>query len=166
MSDRAPHIDLLTGAFKRDHFEQLLAAAISRSRRAGQPLCLLHLDVDELQEHNDLQGRDALDVALGWLAAKVSAVIDGRGPIGRVGGDEFAVVLEGCTLDQACRTSGKLRKLVSQTLHASAFGDYRLTVSIGLAGLREGEPPGNLLEAAEAACRKAKQGGRDALVQR
>jgi PleD family two-component response regulator len=55
---------------------------------------------------------------------------------------------------------------VAATPHASRFGDYYLTVSVGVATLRRGEPWGNLIEAAERACLKAKQGGRDTVVSR
>jgi diguanylate cyclase (GGDEF)-like protein len=166
MTDVAPHVDLLTGAFKRAHLEELLIRAVAESKRAGQPLALIHLDVDELQELNDLHGRDSLDTALGWLASKVSEVCDGAGAIGRVGDDELAVVLKGVTLERALRIAEKIRKAVPLTLHASAFGDYRLTVSVGVAAMRPGEPSGNLLDAAEEACIRAKQGGRDSVVGR
>ena len=166
MSDRAPHVDLLTGAFKKAHLEAQLVQAVGEAKKRRTPLCLIHVDIDELQEHNDLHGRDTLDVAISWLAGKISEVIDGQGPIGRVGGDEFAVVLPGVTLDRAKRLAEKLRRLVPQTLHASTFGDYRLTVCVGVAALRAQEPSGNLLDAAEEACTRAKQAGRDGVVSR
>jgi PleD family two-component response regulator len=60
----------------------------------------------------------------------------------------------------------RLRRSVPTTLHASAFGDFRVTISVGVAVNRRGEPWGNLLDAAEQACVRAKQGGRDAVVSR
>lgn len=164
MTDRAPHVDLLTGAYRRGYFEELVTQAVAEGRKGQAPVSLIHLDVDDLLEHSDLHGRGTLDVALSWLAAKISEVMDGLGPIGRVGDDEFAVLLAGVPLERARRLAEQLRRVVPLTLHASAFGDYRLTVSVGVAALRPAEPPGNLLEAAEDACRRAKQGGRDSVV--
>lgn len=166
MSDFAPYIDLLTGAFDRGHFEALLAKAVSRAIREEKPLTLVRIDVDDLQEHNDLHGRASLDNALSWLASKVSRAMDGRGPIARVDGDEFAVFLEGVTLSEAAELADGIRRLIPRTLHSSPFGDYRLTVSVGVASLKPGEPWGNLFDAAEAAMTRAKQGGRDAVVTR
>lgn len=166
MSEVAPRVDLLTGAFQRGRFEELLVQLMAEARRTRSPLSLLHVDVDDLQEHNDVHGRDSLDAALSWLASKLSAVLDGKGPIGRVGGDEFAVALPKVSLEQARRLAETLRRTVPRTLHASAFGDYRLTVSVGVVALRPNEPVGNLLDAAEEACLRAKQSGRDTVVSR
>jgi diguanylate cyclase (GGDEF)-like protein len=162
----APYLDLLTGAWQREHFERSLALAVRRARAEHTALALLWFDVDDLQEHNDLHGRDTLDCALSWLAQQISLTLDGAGPIGRVSGDEFAAFLPGVRPDRALRFSEQIRKRVPRTLHSSAFGDYRLTLSVGLASLRKAEPWGNLLDAAEEACRRAKVGGRDLVVAR
>ncbi|MFZ5471623.1 MAG: GGDEF domain-containing protein [Myxococcota bacterium] len=159
-------VDLLTGAFKRGRLETELTLAVRAAKQQRRALSVLVLDVDDLQELNDLHGRDALDVALGHLAAKVSEVVDGKGPIGRVGGDELAVVLPGIGLDSARHLAERIRQAAPQTRHASAFGDFRLTVSVGVAALRASEPSLNLLEAAEAACLRVKQGGRDGVASR
>jgi diguanylate cyclase (GGDEF)-like protein len=162
----APHVDLLTGTWKKRHFEGEFSKAVSEAQRFQRPLCLIHLDVDDLQEHNDTHGQEALDVSLGWLALVISKIIDGRGPIGRVGGDEFAVFLARCTLERAQRLAEQIREVVPRTVHTSDAGTYRLTVSAGVAALRPGEPWGNLVQAAEEACLKAKQGGRDSVASR
>lgn len=166
MSDFAPQVDLLTGAYKRSRFEDEVARAVAHARRVKAPLSLLHVDIDDLQEHNDLHGRDALDLALSWLASKVSEVSDGRGPIGRIGGDELAIVMPGVGLEQAAELAETLRRLVPRTVHASSFGGYRLTISVGVVALRPQELSGNLLDAAADACRRAKQGGRNAVCRR
>jgi diguanylate cyclase (GGDEF)-like protein len=166
VSDFAPHIDLMTGAWKREHFEGELAVEVRSAHRAGMPLTLLWMDVDDLCEHNDLHGRDALDAKLAWVAARIAQVVDGRGPIARVEGGAFAVILPGVNAEAARRLGEQVRRSVPRTLHASAFGDYRLTVSVGVAALRRTEPWGNLVEAAQGACCRAKQGGRDLVVAR
>jgi len=166
VTEIAPQLDLLTGAWNRDFFEIQLARAVSRSHRAKSPLALLYLDVDELQEHNDVHGAVAVDSALAWVAAQISEAVDGQGPISRVDGGAFAVFLSDFTLQRALRLAEQVRERISRTKQGSAFPGYHLTVSVGVAALRRGEPCGNLLEAAEQACRKAKQGGRDSVAQR
>jgi diguanylate cyclase (GGDEF)-like protein len=166
LSDVVGYIDLLTGAWKKGHFELHLARAVAKAQRLGEPLSLLLVDVDQLQEHNDVHGATQLDDSIGWLATKISDVVNGRGPIGRVGGGSFAVFLPGFSELRALRLAQRMRRAVAATPHASDSGDYRLTVSVGVATLRRGEPWGNLLEAAERACLKAKQGGRDTVAAR
>lgn len=166
MSDFAPYIDLLTGAFQRAWFESLLARAVARAHQTKQPLSVIRIDVDDLQEHNDLHGWATLDGTLSWIATKVSALSDGKGAIGRVDGDELALILEGVTLQEAAQLAEKIRRTIPRTVHSSAFGDYRVTVSVGVATLKSSEPWGNLFDAAEAAVTRAKQGGRDSVVTR
>lgn len=162
----APWLDLLTGAWQREHFEAQLSRAVRDSRRARTPLSLLWIDVDELSEHNDVHGRAVVDIALSHLVSQLGAVIDGRGPIGRMSGGAFAVMLSGLSRDRVLLLSEQLRRQAPKTVHSSAFGDFRLTISVGVAVLRSSEPWGNFLEAAESACTHAKQGGRDVVVAR
>jgi diguanylate cyclase (GGDEF)-like protein len=162
----APWVDLHTGAYVRTHFEGLLADAVRRAHRERTPLVLLRLDVDDLQEHNDLHGQGSLDTSLSWLAVKVSQVVNGRGPLGRLGGDDFVLLLAGVPLPDALRMAEEVRRAAARTLHASPFGDYRLTLSVGVAALRPSEPWGNLLDAAERALVRAKQAGRDTVALR
>ena len=166
MTDVAAYTDLLTAAWKKEYFELQLARAVARAQRLRDPLSLVLVDVDQLQEHNDMHGPIQLDNSIGWLAAKISEVIDGHGPIGRLGGGSFAVYLPAYTEERTLRIAQRLRRVVSATPHASHCGDYRLTISVGVATLRRGEPWGNLVEAAERACLKAKQGGRDTVATR
>jgi diguanylate cyclase (GGDEF)-like protein len=166
LTEVAPQIDLLTAAWKQRYFLGQLARAVAGAQRQRQPLALIHVDVDDLQEQNDQHGQASLDEALSWLASRMANVMDGRGPIGRLEGGAFATFLPAFTLEPAVRLAEQLRRMVPRTAHASPFGDYRLTISVGVAALRRSEPWGNLLEAAENACRKAKQGGRDVVVHR
>ena len=108
MSDFAPHIDLLTGAYKREHFERLLTQVVSHARKESGTLSLIYFDVDSCQELNDVHGRDRVDAALAWVASRISQTLDGLGPIGRVGGDEVAVVLK-VPVEHATRLAERVR---------------------------------------------------------
>lgn len=165
MSDFSVHIDLLTGAYKREHFERLLTQMVSTAKKDNTQLSLIYFDVDDCQELNDVHGRDRVDTALAWVAARISQTLDGLGPIGRVGGDAFSVVIK-VPVTHATRLAERVRHAVSREKHASPFGDFQLTVSAGVVSMRSKELPGNLLEAGEETCTRAKQQGRDAIATR
>ena len=166
MTDRAPQICPLTGAYLRPYFESLVARAVADARTARMPLTLLWVDADETQEGNDTYGREAMDAALSGLVDELAEELDGRGPIGRMEGDAFAVSLYAVAPYMAERMAEGLRRRLAARRFRSATGDFHLTASVGVAGLRPGEPYGNLLEAAEATCSRAKQAGRDRVVTR
>jgi diguanylate cyclase (GGDEF)-like protein len=166
MSERAPQVCPLTGAYLRPYFESLLAKAVSDANLARIPLTVLWVDVDETQEGNDAHGREAMDVALSGLVDELAAELDGRGPIGRMEADAFAVSLYAVTPDMSVRLAEGLRRRLAARHFPAEAGSFHLTVSVGVAGLRSGEPYGNLLDAAEAACVQAKQAGRDQVVVR
>jgi diguanylate cyclase (GGDEF)-like protein len=130
------------------------------------PLTVLWVDVDETQEGNDAYGREAMDAALSGVVDELGAELDGRGPIGRMEGDAFAVSLYAVAPYMAERLAERLRRRLAARTFPSPSGDFHLTISVGVTGLRPGEPYGNLLEAAEATCRRAKQAGRDRVVTR
>lgn len=162
----APDIDLLTAAWNRERFELELSRAVSHTHRTGRPLSLLFVDVDDAQELNDLHGEEAVDEALGRVAEAISQVVDGRGPIARLGGDDFAVLLPDCQRDGAVRLARAVVDAVARRRQPCGTGEFRITVSAGVAVARRGEPWGNLVDAAESACTRAKQGGRNAVASR
>jgi diguanylate cyclase (GGDEF)-like protein len=157
----AAGVDVHTGAFTRAHFERLVDEAVRATRASKAPLSLVWIDVDELTEANDAHGREAVDAALAELAERLAAVLDGKGPIGRVQGGAFAALLPGLSADAAVAVAERVRSEQSR-----GDGALRLCVSCGVAALVDGEPFGNLLEAAESACTRAKQSGRDAVAKR
>jgi diguanylate cyclase (GGDEF)-like protein len=165
-ADLAVGVDVATGAFTRARFESELAKAVSECRRTHAPISVIYVDADDFTEHRDMHGEERATELLSWLAQRLSIVVDGRGPLGRVDEDAFAVCLPKIALTEACALGEKIRAHVSTTRHKGDSGAFRVTVSAGVAALRRNEPWGNLLEAAESACRKAKQGGRDRTARR
>lgn len=163
MTDVA-QLDLTTGAYQRGAFEELLAAAVSRAVRSGEPLSLIYVDLDNVQEHNDVYGRERMDSVLSSIASVISREVDGAGPIGRIDGDAFVIALSGVALEEAAKLAERIRRCVSSVLPLAP--SVRQTVSAGVAQLKQPEPWGNLLEAAEEACTRAKQRGRNAVATR
>lgn len=155
-----PELDLETCSWSRPAFERLVAEAVHVARRAVQPCSVLVVDVDDFQSLRDVHGDLAADTCLEALVERISAEGNGAGPVGRLGPDTFALLLSGWALPRACTLADRIRSA------ARADPDVRATVSVGVAALRASEAWGNLLEAAEQACIRAKQGGRNRSVHR
>ena len=88
-------IDALTKIPNRMQFQHLLQRAIARARRASQPLCLFYVDIDHFKEINDTFGHLAGDATLETVAERLTAALPENSVIGRLAGDEFAVIVTG-----------------------------------------------------------------------
>jgi diguanylate cyclase (GGDEF)-like protein/PAS domain S-box-containing protein len=87
-------IDALTKIPNRMQFQHLLQRAIARARRSGKSLCLLYLDVDKFKDINDTFGHLAGDKTLETVAARLKSASPPNSVIGRLAGDEFAVIVD------------------------------------------------------------------------
>jgi diguanylate cyclase (GGDEF)-like protein/PAS domain S-box-containing protein len=88
-------IDALTKVPNRMQFQHLLQRAIARARRSNQPLCLFYVDIDHFKDINDTFGHLAGDATLETVAERLTAALPENSIIGRLAGDEFAVVVSG-----------------------------------------------------------------------
>ncbi len=93
--------DPLTGAMTRGAFEQTIAHEVAACQRRGERLTLVVFDIVGLRRINLQHGHKAGDEALAQTANRIRAMVRGNDPIGRLGGDEIAVLLVGATDDQA-----------------------------------------------------------------
>ena len=87
-------IDALTKIPNRMQFQHLLQRGIARARKAGRPLCLFYIDVDHFKEINDTFGHLAGDTTLETVAERLTAALPKHSVIGRLAGDEFAVMVD------------------------------------------------------------------------
>jgi diguanylate cyclase (GGDEF)-like protein len=172
--ERSARIDYLTGIHNRRAIEELAASAISAARRHAAPLGLLLVDVDHFKQFNDRHGHEAGDQALVVTVQRIRAVMRQEDMVGRVGGEEFVVLMPGADLDSARAAAERLcHSFVAdgvaisgdsgggQTLAASTV----VTVSVGVAALRGGDAGyAELLGRADRAMYAAKAGGRNRVV--
>ena len=86
-------IDALTKVPNRMQFQHLLQRSIARARRATKPLCLLYIDIDHFKDINDTFGHLAGDATLETVTERLSAALPNESIIGRLAGDEFAVIV-------------------------------------------------------------------------
>ncbi len=163
--------DDLTGLCNRRHFLDLTARELERAQRYRLPLSFLLLDVDHFKKVNDTMGHQAGDELLRELADLFRANLRSSDIAGRVGGEEFAVVLPETDLDSAAEVAGRLRETVeSLRLRLDTLGDPTLvTVSMGLAEFNHqsrGRPDDfrTLYERADRALYEAKASGRNMVV--
>jgi len=153
--------DDLTGLLQRNRFLELARLALCDICRQQRAVCMLFLDADHFKQLNDDHGHAAGDAALVALAATLRAQTRPTDLIGRIGGEEFALLLPGLDLQQACQRAEQLRLAV----HAIQRPDGALTVSIGIAECSHpGETVETLLARADQAMRQAKNNGRDRIV--
>ncbi len=150
--------DGLTGVFNHAFIEQLVGDAINRSKRSGNPLSLLMIDVDSFKHINDTLGHNAGDEILVRLAHLLNINKRSTDYLGRWGGDELVLLLTDTSLDGAANLAEKLRNLVET--QAFPHGK-RLTLSLGASEYQLGDTPASLVARADAAMYQAKRAGRN-----
>ena len=128
--------DPLTGVFNRRQFFESGRQEFLRARRYDKTLSLLMLDIDHFKVVNDRWGHATGDRVLVALAEIIGAIVRDQDTIGRLGGEEFAVILPETESSGALTSAERLRAAVEQTAIACASDDgevFRVTVSIGVA---------------------------------
>lgn len=160
---RLATIDPLTGAFNRRHFLATAATEMERAHRYGNPLTLLMLDVDHFKSINDRHGHGIGDQALSLLVDTLRKALRDIDVIGRLGGEEFAVLLPETGMAGALVTAERLRTQVAASRVALPDGGHAVfTVSIGIAAPRGGEDSVEVILAqADKALYRAKESGRN-----
>jgi diguanylate cyclase (GGDEF)-like protein len=155
--------DPLTGLFNRRYMEESLARELRRAERQGRPLGILMVDIDHFKNVNDTFGHDAGDAVLRELGAFFQRQIRSEDIACRFGGEEFTIVLHDATPESAWRRAEEIRGAAKQL--RVAYGERILepvTLSMGLASFpRDGMSRDVLIQNADAALYRAKQGGRD-----
>lgn len=157
--------DFLTGLTNRRHFMLLAEQELSRTLRYGGALSILMLDIDHFKQINDAFGHKYGDVVLQRFAAATRQGLRDIDILGRIGGEEFAVVLPQTDSNQAQEVAERLRLTAADTEVeiGSAHGDrLHFTVSIGVASLAGvGVTIDMLLSQADLALYQAKNSGRN-----
>lgn len=159
-------VDGLTGLFNRRHFMELCERELHRARRYRLDVALLMLDADLFKAINDTYGHDVGDEVLRVVARLCLHQMREADIIGRLGGEEFAILLPQTSLPDALGVAERLRKAIAQTTLPLADGRMlRFTVSIGVgAGAAQTVTLQDLLKIADRALYAAKRQGRNQVV--
>jgi diguanylate cyclase (GGDEF)-like protein/PAS domain S-box-containing protein len=161
LSYHASH-DILTGLVNRREFESRLERALKSARAREASFALCHIDLDQFKIINDNCGHSAGDALLGQVGALLKSKIRWLDTVSRLGGDEFGVLLESCSLDEAIRNAEALREAISNYKFVWEERTFRLGASIGVVPISpENEDVAAVLSAADSACAAAKESGRN-----
>jgi diguanylate cyclase (GGDEF)-like protein len=157
--------DALTGLPNRSLFEQRLDLAIARSRRDRRTIAVMFLDLDRFKNVNDSLGHEAGNELLCAVADRLTDVIQGDATVARLGGDEFAIILP--KIASLRQSEAVARQVLQRFAQPFQLGRRRLyvTPSIGVAHFpQDARDAAALLEAADSAMYRAKEGGRNTVA--
>jgi len=168
---RAGVTDALTGVHNRGYFDQRCPAEASQSRRHGQPLACMFLDIDRFKRINDSHGHQVGDRVLKAVAAVIKAQLRTSDTLSRYGGEEFVALLPQTATGHAREIAERIRKAVEALQVKLATGErVPVTISIGLSmcpadacGDQE-QAAAVMVNAADQALYAAKHGGRNRVV--
>jgi len=125
--------DVLTGLTNRRSLERQLDQLLAHAERVEEPLSVLMFDVDRFKGINDTYGHAAGDVVLATLARRAQEAVRAQDVVGRLGGEEFLVILPGAGRTAAYITAERLRAHVAAKPIITPAGPIDVTVSVGAA---------------------------------
>lgn len=155
---RERDLDPLTGVLNRRGFEERAKPLFAQ--RSASPLALVLCDLDHFKSINDSYGHSAGDEVLATFGAILRQELHG-GVVGRFGGEEFAVLLAGATLEEAARTAEHIRSVVERRSFAAIPASRPVTASFGIAGQARDDRLQDLYERADRRLYLAKFQGRN-----
>ncbi|MFT7776216.1 diguanylate cyclase domain-containing protein [Roseateles sp.] len=159
--ERRANVDSLTEVASRAHFEAASAVLLRQARASRLPACLMLCDMDGFKAVNDQLGHPEGDALLQRFADQLRGALRQGDLAGRMGGDEFAVLLFNCSLPTALRIGGRLREAVAGLRARDGRG---VTLSAGLAEAAPGEDFAALYRRADQALYAAKAAGRNCVM--
>ncbi|MGC5832551.1 diguanylate cyclase [Ralstonia pseudosolanacearum] len=154
------HFDHLTGVLTRRRFLALFETVLTRTHVRGEQLVLVLADLDHFKRINDTWGHAVGDLALQRFASLATSVMRSSDLIGRLGGEEFAVVMSRTTLEEAAGVVERLRAAVAEA-DASLPSGLAMTVSLGMTACHPGDTASEMLRRADLALYRAKESGRN-----
>ncbi|MFT3850825.1 MAG: GGDEF domain-containing protein [Propionivibrio sp.] len=158
----AAYTDPLTGALNRRGFDNACRRELSRARRNGAPLAIVHVDLDDFKHLNDTFGHQAGDLALCQLVSVLQKSMRPSDVLCRFGGEEFVLMLPETSLPAATEVVSRfLRKFSAQTIPGTG---RRMTFSAGVVTPRCNESLDEAIQRADAATYAAKHAGKNCVV--
>ena len=152
--------DSLTGIYNRRAFFEN-AKALGIRAEAGEPLCAIMVDIDHFKHVNDVYGHEVGDNAICAVANELTTE---HGLVGRLGGEEFALLLDGKRLFDAAAVAERLRVKFTEMQIKAGAETIMVTCSFGVSEWRLGDIIDRLLKRADVALYEAKIGGRNRVV--
>jgi diguanylate cyclase (GGDEF)-like protein len=161
---RAAVTDMLTGVLNRRGFMEAAERQCRRAEEDRASLALLMIDIDRFKLVNDTYGHAIGDRIIQDLAEQLRLHFRSSDITGRLGGEEFCVLLSGIEVERAQQNAERFRAAIAAQLVETSAGPLHYTVSIGLAWVKHSESLPWLMHIADKALYRAKQQGRDRVV--
>ncbi|RME21235.1 MAG: GGDEF domain-containing protein [Deltaproteobacteria bacterium] len=163
---RLASIDGLTGALNRRAFLARCREELHRAGRNRRPLCLVMLDLDHFKRINDTRGHAVGDLVLREAAARLRQRMRESDVLGRLGGEEFAVLLPETGLAEAREVAERLRRVLADSPIRARGVEVAITASFGVAPVDAADDDGveRALQDADTALYRAKEAGRNRVV--
>nr|WP_277344503.1 GGDEF domain-containing protein [Oleiagrimonas sp. C23AA] len=159
--------DGLTGLMNHQHFMAECERVLNRLKRSGSHASLVLMDLDHFKQVNDRHGHATGDEVLRQATALCRQMLRGEDLFGRLGGEEFGMLLPGCTCEQGVDIANRIRLALADT-PVRAFEDHAevsISASFGLACTdQSGYDMNQLCNDADTALYRAKWGGRNRLI--
>jgi two-component system, cell cycle response regulator len=158
--------DGLTELFNHRHVHQLLREEFERSRRSGEPLAVVMIDLDRFKRVNDTYGHPTGDVILYETAQILRETAREIDMVGRYGGEEFIAILPNTDEPEGAHFAERVRTAVEEHLFRDEANEVEMTCSSGVASFPDSgaDSPEELLKRADEALYAAKEGGRNRVV--
>lgn len=155
--------DSLTGLWNRNTILERLQQELNRAERENSSLGLIMADLDHFKQINDKHGHLVGDMVLREAARRLQSSLRSYDRIGRYGGEEFLVIVPGCSLEQAHVVAEKMRVSIEEQPFDIGEGQLQVTLSLGVGRQRTafGDSSAALISSADAALYRAKHGGRN-----
>ncbi len=159
--------DALTGLLNRREIVEALRRELARARREKKPVTVIMADIDHFKTVNDQLGHLAGDEVLAEVGRRLRTELRTYDAAGRYGGEEFLLVLPGCSLTSALIRADQVRLSLSKTPVATTAGSQKVTVSMGVAVANGGAEVElqSLLHLADLGLYRAKKEGRNRVGQ-
>ncbi|WP_162175136.1 GGDEF domain-containing protein [Fodinicurvata fenggangensis] len=161
-TERLARVDALTELWNRRHFFELAKREIYRAGREGTPPgILLILDIDHFKHINDTFGHAAGDEVLKHLARSWTALLRESDILGRIGGEEFAVLLPATGMQEGQEVAERLRQATETEAVVYNDSSFSVTLSIGGVSIQQNEAIDQALNRADRLLYRAKAAGRN-----
>jgi diguanylate cyclase len=154
-------VDSLTNVLNRNAYNMKIIQMMREFSQSKNYFCLLVLDIDHFKKFNDTYGHKAGDRVLKSVAASVQDSLRASDLVFRYGGEEFVVILNGIQGDNALKLADKIRQGVEKDYFVDKDKKLKVTISLGVACVTEGESELELFERADKAMYVAKRKGRN-----
>lgn len=156
--------DALTGVSNRRGFMEKVEHELRRAQRYGNPFTMIMVDIDHFKSINDNYGHQVGDLVLQKMALTIKSALRKSDIFGRIGGEEFSIVLMETEPDTAISISERIRSRIEALSIHTGKETVHITISIGLTFFREGDDISTVSNRSDEALYAAKENGRNCVV--